>query len=121
MPGGITRRMTYIMNSKVKQGEVWLADVIFKDSLQSKLRPVLIVGNELAIDVDVIIAPITSQQPRNKFDVVLEYWREAGLQKSSLVRTSKIISIHGTELNRKLGVLHRHYLDRVLHMCRELF
>jgi mRNA interferase MazF len=106
---------------KVKQGDVWLADVIFKDTLQSKQRPVLIVGNELALDVDVIIAPITSQQPRNGFDVVLKYWREAGLLKPSLVRTSKIIPIHGSELKRKLGVLHEHDLDRVLHMCRELF
>jgi mRNA interferase MazF len=109
------------MNNTFKQGDVWLADVFFKDTRRSKQRPVLIVGNELVLDVDVIIAPITSQQQRNEYDVVLEYWEKAGLLKPSVARTSKIISIHGSELKRKLGVLHEHDLDRVLHMCRRLF
>jgi mRNA interferase MazF len=122
MIGGITRRMTYTMkSSKGKQGDVWLADVVFKESGQSKQRPVIIVGNELALDVDVIIAPVTSQLPRNKFDVVLEYWEEVGLLKPSVARTSKIISIHGSELKRKLGILHENDLERVLQMCRSLF
>lgn len=98
-----------------------MADVVFKGTRQTKQRPVIIVANELALDIDVIIAPVTSQQPRNKFDVVLEYWSEAGLLKPSVARTSKIISVHGSELIRHLGALHNHDLERVLHMCRKLF
>lgn len=113
--------MTFTMNSKMKQGDVWMADVIFKGTRQTKQRPVIIVGNELALDVDVIIAPVTSKEPRSQFDVVLEYWEEAGLLKPSVARTSKIISIHGSELKRHLGVLHTDDLERVLHMCRNLF
>lgn len=79
------------------------------------------VGNELALDVDVIIAPVTSQMARNQFDVVLEYWEDAGLLKPSIARTSKIISIHGSELKRHLGSLHNDDLERVLKMCRRLF
>ena len=109
------------MNREFRQGEVWLADVIFKDTHQYKQRPVLIVGNELALDIDVIVAPITSQSIRNEFDVVLEYWQQAGLLKTSIARTPKIISIHGSELKRKLGFLNKHDLDRVLHTCRKLF
>ena len=86
------------MRNKVKQGEVWLAAVVFKDSRQSKQRPVVIVGNELALDIDVIVSPVTSQEPRNEFDIVLEHWEEVGLLKPSVARTSKIISIHGSEL-----------------------
>lgn len=113
--------MTFTMSSKMKQGDVWLADVLFKGTRQTKQRPVIIVGNELALDVDVIIAPITSQQNRNQFDVVLEYWEEAGLLKPSVARTSKIISVHGSELKRHLGALHNHDLKRVLHTCKSLF
>ncbi len=105
----------------MKQGDVWLANVLFKDKNEYKQRPVLIVGNELALDVDVIIAPITSKSPRSDFDVELEYWEEAGLYKPSVVRTSKIISIHGSELNRKLGILHPQDLQTVLRTCRRLF
>src|SRR5690625_4348594 len=102
------RRMTYTMNSKMKQGDVWLADVLFKGKRQTKQRPV-------------IIAPVTSQQPRNQFDVVLEYWKEAGLLKPSVARTSKITSVHGSELKRHLGVLHSYDLERILKMCKNLF
>ena len=105
----------------MKQGDVWLADVLFKGTRHTKQRPVIIVGNELALDVDVIIAPVTSQQARSQFDVTLEYWKEAGLLKPSVARTSKIMSVHGSELKRHLGVLHKHDLERVLYMCRKLF
>ncbi|WP_442962003.1 hypothetical protein [Pseudogracilibacillus sp. SO10305] len=53
--------------------------------------------------------------------MVLEYWEEAGLLKPSVVRTSKITSIHGTELKRYLGELHSEDLENVLNMCRKLF
>lgn len=109
------------MSSKMKQGDVWLADVLFKGTRQTKQRPVIIVGNELALDVDVIIAPVTSQQPRNQFDVVLEYWEKTGLLKPSVARTSKITSIHGSELKRHIGTLHNQDLERVLNMCKKLF
>lgn len=109
------------MSSKKKQGGVWLADVLFRGSRQTKQRPVVIVGNELALEIDVIIAPVTSQKPKNQFDIVLEYWKEAGLLKPSVVRTSKITSIHGTELKRHLGELHNYDLENVLNMCKELF
>ena len=109
------------MSNKMRQGEVWLADVRFKGTHQIKQRPVVIVGNELALDVDVIIAPVTSQKPRNQFDVVLEYWKEAGLLKPSVARTSKITSIHGSELKRHLGYLHNHDLESVLKKCKRLF
>jgi mRNA interferase MazF len=115
------RRMTFIMSNDFKQGDVWLANVLLRGSDQYKQRPVVLVGNDLAVDIDVIMAPVTSQEARNEFDIVLEYWEESGLVKPSIVRVSKITTIHGSELIRRLGVLHEHDLDRVLHMCRSLF
>lgn len=40
---------------------------------------------------------------RNQFNVALEYWEETGLLKPFVARTSKIISVHGSELKRHLG------------------
>ena len=40
-----------------KQGDVLLATVFFRDTGESKKRPVIIVGNELVIDIDLLIAP----------------------------------------------------------------
>lgn len=98
-----------------------MADVLFKGGLQTKQRPVIIVGNELALEIDVIIAPVTSELARKQFDVILEYWEEAGLLKSSVVRTSKITTVHGSELKRRIGKLHNDDLERVLPMCKKLF
>lgn len=73
------------------------------------------------MDIDVIIAPVTSQEPRSQFDVVLEYWKEAGLLKPFVARTSKITSVHGSELKRYLGRIHNYDLERILDMCKRLF
>lgn len=62
-----------------QQGTVYFAEVYFADVNQYKRRSVVVVSNEQAIDIDVLTAPVTSEVPRNEFDVVLEYWLEAGL------------------------------------------
>lgn len=52
--------MTSSTGTIVKQGDIWLARVAFRDN-PSKLkpRPIVIVGNELTMDIDVIVHPIT--------------------------------------------------------------
>jgi len=47
IPGGITRRMIYTISSEMKQGDIWLAEVLFKEVRQTKQCSVIIVGNEL--------------------------------------------------------------------------
>lgn len=45
-----------------------------------KRRPVVIVSNDnVVVELDHLIATVTSQHTRNKFDVAIEYWEEAGL------------------------------------------
>jgi mRNA interferase MazF len=92
------------MNNEFKQGDVWLANVLLRGRDQYKQRPVVLVGNELAVDLDIIMAPVTSQEARGQFDVVLEYWKEAGLVKPSIVRANKITTIHGSGLIYKCVV-----------------
>ena len=71
-----------------------------------KKRPVVIVNNGLGIDIDVSVARVTSKSKRNQFDIELKYWQEAGLNKPSVVRCSKINTIPaGRELLR-IGHLH---------------
>lgn len=100
--------------TKYKQGDVWLANIYFKEIQESKLRPVLIIGNDQVLDLDAVIAPISTSQPRNPFDVVIEQWQAAGLERPSIVRTSKPTTIFGNELKRKLGELQPDDLQRVL-------
>lgn len=79
------------------------------------------VGNELTIDIDVIISPITSGESRNEFDVPIEFWKEAGLIYQSVARTSKIGSIPKSAFIGKLGNMHLEDLNRILDQCRKLF
>jgi hypothetical protein len=49
-------------------GEVWIADIPFTSGTASKLRPVLVLWTDAA---DVVVAAITSAQPRTTTDVAL--------------------------------------------------
>jgi mRNA-degrading endonuclease toxin of MazEF toxin-antitoxin module len=65
-----------------RAGEIWLADIPFTSGLASKVRPVLI----LWVDAnDVVVAAVTSVQPRSASDVPLSDWSKAGLRVPSTV------------------------------------
>jgi len=104
-----------------KQGDVYLVKIYYPHINQSKIRPVAIVSNEKAIDIDVIISPITGQAPRNDFDVVINKWQEAGLERPSIARTSKLMTINNTMLYKRLGELDSGDLENILQKCRECF
>jgi mRNA interferase MazF len=79
-------------------GEFWLADIPFTSGLASKLRPVLVLWTDAA---DVVVAAVTSAQPRSTTDVALQDWTTAGLRVASTVRLSRLDSL----LRRRLGAL----------------
>jgi mRNA interferase MazF len=83
-------------------GEVWLADIPFTSGTASKLRPVLVLWTDAA---DVVVAAITSAQPRTPTDVALQNWAAAGLRLASTARMSRLDCLEQTLLRRRLGVL----------------
>ena len=83
-------------------GEVWLADIPFTNGTASKLRPVLVLWTDAA---DVVVAAITSAQPRTPTDVALQNWAAAGLRVASTARMSRLDCLEQTLLRRRLGVL----------------
>jgi mRNA interferase MazF len=105
-----------MMMSNPKQGDVWYADY---DGI--KKRPVVIVANELAVDIDYTIAKVTTHSPRSQFDISLDYWEEAGLKRPSIVRANKLFTINYHELLYKIGELHEDDLIRVIDACKRIF
>ncbi|WP_346726987.1 type II toxin-antitoxin system PemK/MazF family toxin [Bacillus suaedae] len=90
--------------------------------LNGKRRSVVIVSNDnVIVELDHLIATVTSQHTRNEFDVVIENWEETGLDTPSIVRCSKLNTVHFKELLFKIGKLHEHDLERVLTIIRNYF
>jgi mRNA-degrading endonuclease toxin of MazEF toxin-antitoxin module len=84
-------------------GDVLLVPIIFSDGTGAKKRPVLIVHD--TEDIDLLVVPVTSHQPRGAEDVTLHDWRAAGLRLPSTARMSKLATIAKSTVIRKLGQL----------------
>lgn len=86
----------------VRAGDFWIANIPFTNATESKKRPVLV----LWIDgSDVIVAVVTSAEPRTLTDVVLENWSQSGLRKASTVRLSRLDALEQSILISKIGSL----------------
>jgi mRNA-degrading endonuclease toxin of MazEF toxin-antitoxin module len=83
-------------------GEVWLAEIPFTDGSASKIRPVLILWLDAA---DVVVAAVTSAEPRSLTDVTLMDWQSEGLRVASTVRLSRLDCLEQILLRYKLGSL----------------
>ena len=92
---------------KYNVGEIY---IIYEGT---KNRPIVIINNGLGLDIDISIARITTKSKRNEFDVVVEKWKEAGLQKPSIVRCSKLNTIKPGKHLIKIGQLHKNDMDAV--------
>jgi len=104
------------MSKRGRRGDIWLIEI------NNKRRPVAIVDQEtMAVEVDHVVASITGQRPRNEFDVEIEHWEEAGLDKPSVVRCSKINTFHHNDLIHKIGSLHKDDLHKVLKTIQSFF
>ncbi|GIP08172.1 hypothetical protein J1TS5_03420 [Paenibacillus macerans] len=104
-----------------KRGDIWIADVLYRDDTsQSKKRPVVVLSMN-NLDEDILIAPVTSSDVRNEWDITLNLWNEEGLVFPSNVRTSKLSSIYQGRLKRRIGNLKDEDLQAVLVACRSLF
>lgn len=100
---------------KGKKGEVWFVEL-------DKRRPVVIVSNDNVVaELDHTIVTITSQNERNQFDVTLKHWEEAGLDRPSIVRCSKLNTIHNQRLLFKVGKLHEDDFKQVIETIRSYF
>lgn len=84
--------------------DIWLARVRYEDSTDIKIRPVLIIDTTSII---VLALKMTSQNPRVNYS--WEYsvikWHEAGLDKQTVIRASKKLSLCDSDFVKRLGRL----------------
>lgn len=91
--------------NKPDKWEIWSASVKFEESTERKQRPVVIIEPNIAIYLSL---KVTTHEPRDNFigEYQLQKWKEAGLNKPSTVRASKIIELVGSDFTYKIGRLH---------------
>jgi mRNA interferase MazF len=84
----------------IKAGEFWVADIPFTSGTSSKKRPVII----LWLDADdVVVATVTSSQPRAQTDMLLHDWSSSGLRVESTVRLSRLDCLEKSLLVVRIG------------------
>ncbi|MEI6083521.1 MAG: type II toxin-antitoxin system PemK/MazF family toxin [Verrucomicrobiota bacterium] len=89
-------------STPVKFGDVFICAFPFTSGQFSKPRPVLIL---LDLGQDCLIARITSVPHADKLDVSLTQWKQAGLEKPSIVRLARLVTAEKTLLKTKIGCL----------------
>jgi len=80
-------------------------DVVFSAFYQTdrnrKQRPALVILN--TGDDDIVLAPITTTERKNKGDYKIKNWQQSGLLLDSWVRLTKISCLDKNNIHRKLG------------------
>jgi mRNA interferase MazF len=98
------------------RGDVLLISFPLSDLSDIKRRPALVVLD--TGDEDVLVARVTSQEPRSAYDVELHDWRDAGLLLPSIVRLDKLATLKKNLTVRTLGRLSDSDLERVESILR---
>ena len=87
----------------MQKGEIVLVRFPFTDLSGTKVRPALLLN---IIDEDVLLMFITTNLlSNNGFDIVLHPSLQNGLKKMSLLKISKLITLHNSLIYGRLGVI----------------
>jgi mRNA interferase MazF len=111
--------------TRSKRGDIVLVPFPFTDLSSSKRRPALVISPDAFNEQmqDVIVAAITSQLTDTEHAVTLEIGDcvDGTLPKKSLVKLTKVFTIHSSLIVKKLCALREDKLAAVLGELRRIF
>ena len=109
------------------RGDVVLVPFPFTDLSSAKQRPALVISSDVfnSMRDDVLVAAITSQVPitpaADEFVIPPNELAECGLPKPSILRLSKLVTLHHRLVIRRIGAIPTATLAQVLAQLRQLF
>ena len=106
------------MIDTVEFGDVCICVFPFTSGEGAKARPVVVLMN---LDHDCLVCRITSVPHRGFLDVQVDQWREAGLDRSSTIRLSRLVTVEKSILARRIGRLSLADASRVRTLWNEKF
>jgi mRNA interferase MazF len=101
---------------EVKRGDIYLTELpLNSKSVQTGMRPVVIVSNELCnkYSPTITVVPITSNINKNNLPTHVSIGSECGLIKPSLVLAEQILTISRELLQKRLGSCPEEILNRI--------
>ena len=110
-----------------KRGDVVLIPFPFTDLTSSKRRPALVVSSDVfnSTHDDVVVIGITSQMPahlaEDEFSLPTSALLSGGLPKASLIKLSKVVTLHQHLIVKRLGTIPDAVLDEVRAKFRSQF
>ena len=100
-------------------GDIVLISFPFTEDGSTKNRPALVLLD--SSDKDLVVSRITSQPLKNKYDSLIENWKEAGLLLPSVVRLSKFATIGKSLVKLQLGFITETDLVKVKTILNDLW
>ncbi len=104
------------MTSTVKFGDVYICVFPFTSGQGAKARPVLIL---MDLELDCLVCRITSIPHRGFLDLAVSHWQEAGLEKPSTIRLSRLVTVEKQILKLCIGRLAAEDLNHVRSLWNE--
>lgn len=90
------------MTSTVELGDVYICLFPFTSGRGSKPRPVLVLRD---LDPDCLICRITSVPHQGFLDLRITKWQDAGLERPSTIRLSRLVTVEKMLLKVRIGRL----------------
>ena len=106
------------MTSTVELGDVYVCVFPFTSGEGAKARPVLAM---MDLGPDCLVCRITSVPHRGFLDLSVNRWQEAGLEKPSTIRLSRLVTVEKSILKVRIGRLALEDLDQVRTLWNEQF
>jgi mRNA interferase MazF len=111
--------------TRYRRGDIVLVPFPFTDLSSSKRRPALVISPDAFNDQvqDLVVAAITSQLTDTQRSVTIEPHDcvDGSLPKTSLVKLTKVFTIHSNLIVRRLCALREQKLATVLGELRQFF
>ena len=106
------------MISTAELGDIYICLFPFTSGHRSKPRPVLVLRD---FGADCLICRITSVPHKGFLDLHIRDWREAGLEKPSTIRLSRLVTVEKTLLKVHIGRLDDTDIEYVRQTWNEQF
>lgn len=102
-------------------GDVVVALFCYSDLSGAKYRPALVVSTEEFNKETghLVLAAISRKPVRERYDLLLERWKEAGLRLPSKVRVGRLLTVEA-RLVKKIGTLPPEEVAKVTSVLREV-